>query len=75
MSRRTAGVTFCAIAALLFAVRYLAAAIYIAGTNTSEFSAEMFKRWMGYVGSLPWTLAGLSLLVGIGYLIWAELEK
>jgi hypothetical protein len=74
MSRRTTGVTFCAIAAFLFAVRYLAAAIYIAGANMSEYSSEMFNRWMGYVGSLPWTLAGLALLAGIAYLIWAELE-
>jgi hypothetical protein len=75
MSRRTAGVAFCGIAAFLFSIRYIAAAVYISNANVSEQGSEIFARWMGYIGLLPLILAGLALLIGIGYLVWSELEK
>jgi hypothetical protein len=75
MSRRSTGVAFCGIAAFLFSIRYIAAAIYISNANVSEQGSAIFERWMDYIGPMPWILAGLALLIGIGYLVWAELDK
>jgi hypothetical protein len=75
MSRRMTGVAFCGIAAFLFSIRFIAAAIYISNANVSEQGPEIFARWMDYIGSLPWILAGIALLIGIGYLVWSELDK
>lgn len=69
--RRLTGVIFCAIAALLYATRYIAAALYTPA-NAGVWSSEQFARWMSYVGSDLWIWAGLALVVGVGYLIWAE---
>jgi hypothetical protein len=75
MSRRATGIAFCGIAAFLFGIRYIAAAIYISNANLSEYGFEVYMRWMGYIGSLPWIFAGVALIIGIGYLVWAEFEK
>ncbi len=75
MSRRATGTAFFGIAAFLFGIPYIAAAIYISSANLSEFGSEVYMRWMGYIGSLPWVLAGVALIIGIGYLVWAEFEK
>lgn len=75
MSRRSAGVAFCAIAAFLISIRYFTAAIYISSVNLAEQGPTVFAKWLGYIGSTPLTLAGIALLIGIVYLVWSELEK
>jgi mannose/fructose/N-acetylgalactosamine-specific phosphotransferase system component IIC len=65
--RQIVGLGFCAIAAFLFAARYICAAIF--GSNVSSWSAELFRAMYGYVGSGLSIAAGVSLLVGIAYLI------
>jgi putative Ca2+/H+ antiporter (TMEM165/GDT1 family) len=71
MSRRTTGVVFCFIAALLYATHYLAAAIF--GSGVSTWNNDLFRVMLEYVGpGLP-TWATIALVVGIAYLIWGEI--
>ena len=70
MGRRAAGMTFMCIAAFLFGVHIVAAAIL--GSGMVEGS-DMFHFWMDAVGKAPSVLALLALIMGIIYLIVAEL--
>jgi hypothetical protein len=75
MTRRTTGTVFVGIAAFLFSIRYIAAALYGSGINlNNEFSREAFQSFLSYVGNLPLTLSIIYLVIGIIYLMWAELE-
>ncbi|MBZ9623786.1 hypothetical protein LGL55_16305 [Clostridium tagluense] len=74
MSRRGAGVSFCFIAAFLFATRYICAAIF--GSNVSSWSSGLYSSMLGYIGNGLNTFAVISLIVGIIYLIASEfIEK
>jgi hypothetical protein len=73
MGKRCVGVIFCLIAAILFSARYLAAAIFMSGV--SSWSSELFNAALKYVGSPLRTLSILSLIVGAGYLVWAEVSE
>jgi hypothetical protein len=72
MSHRATGTAFCAIAGLLYGLRYIVAVLYAQGTNFNEYSSDIFQRWMNYVGSDLWNWAALALVVGIVYLALAE---
>ena len=72
MSRRAAGVGFCAIAAFLYASRYITAAI--SGSNVT-WNSELFPRLLIYVGNSLTILSIVSLVVGVLYLVWAEIAK
>jgi hypothetical protein len=73
MSRRTAGVSFVAIAALLFTTRYCAAAIW--GSGFTSWNAEHFTNLLGYVdqGLTTWSI--VALVSGLIYLVWAEIDE
>ena len=73
MSRRSTGTIFCLIATILFSVRYIAAAIFMSGT--SSWSEELFYSGLNYIGTPLLYSSIVSLIVGIGYLVWAELSK
>jgi hypothetical protein len=76
MTRRSTGIAFLCIAAFLFSMHYITAALYGSGVSlNNEYSAESFERFLSYVGDLPVTLSIVSALLGIGYLAWAELES
>lgn len=70
MSRRTAGVMFCLIAAILYSVRYVSAAVFMSGV--SSWDRGLFAAGLEYVGSPLRTLSIISLLVGVAYLVLAE---
>jgi hypothetical protein len=72
MSRRTTGVIFICLAAFLFGVRYLSAAIF--ASNVNSWSSDLFNAMLDYVGPAPTTLSIIALVVGIIYLLWAEIE-
>jgi hypothetical protein len=72
MSHRAAGVTFCAIAAFLFASRYLAAAIF--GCGVPSWSAVLFNRMLTSVGNGLQIASVISLLIGVVYLVIAEVS-
>ena len=66
--RQLIGLGFCAIAAFLFAARYICAAIF--GSGVTSWSASLFRSMYKYVGSGLSTAAGIALLVGLVYLVW-----
>jgi len=72
MNKRGAGVSFCFIAAFLFSVKYISAAIF--GSGVSSWSHELFHHMLDYVGNAPVILSVISLGIGIIYLVMAEKE-
>lgn len=73
MKRRGTGVAFIAIAAFLISTKYISAAIF--GSGVVSWDEQLFNRMLEYVGSLLSTLSLLSLIIGIGYIIWGEYEE
>jgi len=73
MSRRTAGVFFCFIAAFLYAARHLSAAIF--GSGVSSWNRELYNAMLQYVGNTLTVLSIVALIAGIIYLILAELVE
>lgn len=73
MGKRFVGIMFCFIAAILFSSRYIAAAIFMSGV--SSWSADLFSAGLEYVGAELLLLSIISLVFGIGYLIWAEYSE
>lgn len=70
MNKRGAGVIFCLIAAILLSTRYIAAAIFMAGG--SSWDSNLFSAGLSYVGTTLTTLSVISAIIGIGYLVCAE---
>jgi len=71
MTRRSMGFGFCAIAAFLFASRYLCAAVF--GSGVRSWSSGLFRAMYGYVGPGLSIAASVALVAGVGYIIWGEL--
>ncbi|SEW30968.1 hypothetical protein [[Clostridium] fimetarium] len=76
MKKRTTGVAFVFIAALLFISRYIiATAICCVGASTRNWDYYLFNELLGSIG-IPLLICSIvSLIVGIGYLRGAEKEK
>ncbi len=72
MSRRGVGFGFCALAVISLCSWYLSAAIF--GSNVSSWNASLFNAMLQYVGPTLKYLATITLVIGIIYLIWSELE-
>ncbi|WP_211344386.1 hypothetical protein [Paenibacillus lentus] len=72
MHRRTTGMLLIMIAALLYGTRYLAAAIY--GSSSPVWSTDHFNDMLNYIGNGPIIFSTIALLLGITYLLVAELE-
>ena len=72
MSKRTAGVMFCLIAGGLFAIRYIVAALFMSGV--SSWNAMNFAAGLEYQGNGLLIFSIISLVVGIVYLVRAEIE-
>lgn len=73
MTRRTVGVSFCGIAAFLYAARYVSAAIF--GSSLASKSAPLFASMYQYIGAGLTIAAVIALLAGVGYLVWAEVSE
>jgi hypothetical protein len=73
--RRVIGAIFCCIAAILYAVNYLAAVIYM--PHIGNFSTPPGRLGTAYkiVGRTPELLAIIALAVGIVYLVIGELNQ
>lgn len=72
MSRRTISAVLLAISALLYATRYLAAAIF--GSAMSSHNAELFEAMLQYTGQGLVTWSRIALVAGVIYLVWAEVD-
>lgn len=73
MNRRGAGVAFCCMATFLFVGRYICAAIF--GSNVSSWDAELFDHMLMYIGNDLLILSVAALIIGLIYIVWAEVEK
>ncbi|MDR6726985.1 hypothetical protein J2W91_005510 [Paenibacillus amylolyticus] len=73
MSRRTTGTLLLLIAAFLYGIRYLSAAIF--ASNVSSWDYDLFHSMLDYVGTAPRNLSIIALVGGIFYLLWAEYES
>ena len=71
MTRRTTAIGLWAIAAFFVGIRYLSAAIILGG-NASGWSAESFEGALGAIGPILSAFALGAFLLGLIYLIWAE---
>lgn len=72
MGERGVGSIFCLIAAILFSTRYISAAIFMSGVDS--WNEELFAVGLEYVGSPLKTLSIFSFIIGISYLVWAEVS-
>ena len=72
MNNKIVGAVFCLIAAILAGARYMAAAIFM--SNTSSWSAELFRDSLSYVGPTLLIAAIAALVVGIGFLVCGLLK-
>lgn len=72
MSRRTTGTLLLVIAAFLYSVRYLSAAIF--GSGVASRNSELFQEMLNYVGTAPQSWSIAALILGLFYLVWAEYE-
>ncbi len=70
MNKRIAGFGFVSLAAFLYAIKYLTAAIYF--SNVQSWGREYFSHSLHYVGPGLSVWAGLSLIIGVYYLVSAE---
>jgi hypothetical protein len=73
MNRRGTGVSLLAIAAILFSTKYISAAIY--GSNVEAWKIETFEDQLNNMGNFLDYLSFLSLVLGVGYLIIAEIKR
>ncbi len=72
MSRRTTGTALLSISAILYATRYLSAAIF--GSSIQNWNQNLFNAMLEYVGQGPVIWSIIALIAGIIYLVWAEVE-
>lgn len=76
MKRRTTGCVFVAIAAFLYAARFLAAANYV--SNMQNHGADIFQRSMSCVGSNLHLWSFVAMIIGVVYLAldeWSDWKR
>ena len=73
MSCRSTGGVLIAVAAFLYATRFVSAAIW--GSGFSSWNAEHFTNLLGYVdqGLTNWSV--IALVFGIAFLVWSEIDE
>jgi len=72
MSRRLTGTLLISISAMLYAARYLSAAIF--GSSLTNWDADLFNAMLQYIGQGLTTWSVIALIAGLIYLAWAEVE-
>ncbi|HEX2990590.1 MAG TPA: hypothetical protein VHO49_07915 [Anaerolineales bacterium] len=73
MSRRSTGTVLVAVSALLYASRFLAAAIF--GSGVSSWNTELFNAMLHNVGPELLFWSRMAFLAGLAYLFLAEAES
>ena len=72
MNNKGVGAIFCLISALLFAARYLAAAIFMSGVVS--WSRELFRSGLEHVGPPLSIAAVIALVLGVAFLVWGIVQ-
>ncbi|MGE7024344.1 hypothetical protein [Solibacillus cecembensis] len=73
MNKRGAGVIFIAIAAFLFASKYMSAAIF--GSGVLSWDEPLFSAMLSYVGEPLSICSMIALILGVAYICWGEYEE
>lgn len=73
MSRRSTGTVLVAVSALLYASRFLAAAIF--GSGVSSWNGDLFNAMLHNVGPGLLLWSRMAFLAGLVYLVLAEVES
>ena len=73
MSRRSTGTVLVAVSALLYASRFLAAAIF--GSGVSSWNRDLFNAMLHNVGPGLLLWSRMAFLAGLVYLVLAEVES
>lgn len=73
MNKRGTGAIFCLIGSLLFAARYITAAIFM--SNVSSWDSMLLAEGLEYQGYGLLVFSVISLIIGAVYLVWAEIEE
>lgn len=72
MNRRGTGIIFIVISAMLISTKYISAAIF--GSGVSSWNTKLFQMMLRYVGNKLDILSVVALILGVGYLIWGEID-
>ena len=73
MGKRITGGLFCLASSILFSSRYIAAAIHVSEKVTND--KKIFLSSLSFVGTPLLIFSIIFLVVGVLYLISAELDK
>lgn len=73
MNKRGAGVIFIAIAAFLFASKYISAALF--GSGVLSWDKSRFHAMLSYVGEPLSIFSIIALIIGVAYIGWGEYEE
>ena len=73
MGKRVTGGLFCLASSILFSARYLSAAIHI--SDYSTWDKLIFSQSLRYTGIPLLILSIICLIIGIIYLISAEIDE
>lgn len=73
MSKRITGALFCVVSSILFSARYISAAIHI--SEMLSWDEKIFMQSLSYVGPELLIASIVSLIVGVAYLVSAELDE
>ena len=72
MNNKGVGAVFFLIAALLMAAKDLAAAIFMSGVV--NWSGDLFRSGLEYVGSPLSVAAVIALVLGVAFLVWGIVQ-
>lgn len=73
MNKRGKGTLFCLIAGLLFSARYISAAVFM--SNVTSWDEILFTSGLEYQANGLLISSFISLMAGVIYLIWSEMEE
>ncbi|SDW43925.1 hypothetical protein [Paenibacillus sp. CF384] len=73
MNRRSVGIILICIAAFLYGIWYVTAAIF--GSNVTSWNSDLFDAMLDYVGNGPLVMSRFAFIAGICYLVAAEFER
>lgn len=73
MSRRAVGVSLIGVSAILYAARYLTAAVW--SSSIASYSSDLFRAMLNYTGPHLRTWSVIALIAGIAYLVWGEVSE
>lgn len=71
--KRIVGAILILISSILYCCPYVCTAIYLQNFD-AEFSAEVFRQGMQYIGGHFQVLSIIFLIAGVVYLAWGELK-